>query len=112
MAMTVARIDSPSIKEAQFCAALYGDGQYLGPDGEVNPYDPRYRGGGVHFSRQPEWFMEQFAVPGARFLLCEEDERRIGYSLHFTDPDHFPAFARDVLRYRDVPGVGGRLAYT
>ncbi|MCB0329428.1 MAG: GNAT family N-acetyltransferase [Bdellovibrionales bacterium] len=101
-------------KDAQVferCAELYQDNQYSGPDGEVNPNDPRYQKGGAHFKRDAQWFKDQLTLDGARLAIAECDDEVVGYSLFFTEPAAFPSFADEVQRYSNVPGVE-KIAYT
>lgn len=92
-------------------AELYNQRQYPDDHGRVNPNDGRYTSGGVHFSRNSEWFAEQLARRGAMLLAAERDGEIIGYSMFFTELDHFPPFADDLRWMAEIPGMR-RLAYS
>jgi len=93
-------------------ARLYAENQYVDSNGLVNPFDNRYLKGGGHFCRDTAWFESMLQREGARLLVASDSSGVVtGYSLFFTNPETFPAFAAECLRYRHIPGVE-KFAYT
>ncbi|MCB0346133.1 MAG: hypothetical protein KDD66_13530 [Bdellovibrionales bacterium] len=104
-------IDRPDEAACARLAELYNLRQYSDRHGRVNPNDPRYVTGGVHFSRNGAWFAEQLARSGAVLLAAQRDREIIGYSMFFTELDAFPPFADDMRWMAGIEGVD-RLAYS
>ncbi|RIL09384.1 MAG: hypothetical protein DCC75_06650 [Proteobacteria bacterium] len=94
-------------------ARIYNDRCYT-KDGVVNPFDPRYGGGGGHFSRRPEWFEQNLGEGSRLILVCDRDGRSslVGYGLFYVDSGKFPGFASDALWPKQIESIGAAFAYT
>jgi len=108
--LIVVKGDSKGLGEiCSAAAALYNTGQFKGPDGLIDPTDPRYQGGGVHMGRDGDWYKDQLQTPGAFLVVAQGDKgRHLGHSLFFTED--FPPFAADLEWMRGMSGVD-KLAY-
>ncbi len=104
-------IERPSQVVCARLAELYNLRQYSDDSGRVNPNDERYTTGGVHFSRDGDWFAEQLERDGAVLLAAERDSEVIGYSMFFTILEAYPPFADDMRWMAEVDGVD-RLGYS
>lgn len=102
----------PAAQHFDYCADLYARLRFE-KNGRIDPYSRDYTAGGVHFNRSAEWFANQLSLPGAKLICVNNDQSQLcGYTLFFTDENHFPSFADDCLQYRGIEGNTRGLAYT
>jgi len=92
------------------CAGIYQANQYT-INGRLNPLDPRYSNGGGHFQRGADWFRVNHAADGAELITLTHAAKLVAYSLYFTNPPTFPAFAQDIAEAY-APLLGEKFGYT